>query len=187
MNDCYTVRDLIAELQRLNQDAFTNVHEIRVTGGNLGSVQLVITIDEAHVTRLVPPAIYTTYGTRLSDDATLNAIRTLQDGFQSQARMNEVLVAAQSIRELSAEVNEAKKDYALLELKANEYEDDRDRNAELWEAMKAERDRLAGLAQEAIDWGLNGDKGYDLLRATATKSALKAALAQAGQTGGTVG
>ena len=50
--------------------------------------------------------------------------------------------------------------------------------------LKAERDRLAGLAQEAIDWGLNGDKGYDLLRATATKSALKAALAQAGQGGG---
>ena len=33
MNDCYTVRDLIAELQRLNQDAFTNVHDQAGQGG----------------------------------------------------------------------------------------------------------------------------------------------------------
>lgn len=98
---------------------------------------------------------------------------------------NHLVRMENSIRELSAEVAEANKDYGCLAKKAREYEDDRDRNAELWEAMKAERDRLAGLAQEAIDWGLNGDKGYDLLRATATKSALKAALAQAGQGGGT--
>jgi len=55
---------------------------------------------------------------------------------------NHLVRMGNSIRELSAEVNEAKKDYALLELEANEYEEDRDRNAELWEAMKAEVERL---------------------------------------------
>ena len=57
---------------------------------------------------------------------------------------NHLVRMENSIRELSAEVNEAEKDYALLELIANEYEEGRDRNAELWERVKAERDRLAG-------------------------------------------
>jgi len=35
MNDCYTVRDLIAELQRLNQDAFTNVLAQAGQGGGM--------------------------------------------------------------------------------------------------------------------------------------------------------
>lgn len=119
--------------------------------------------------------------------------------------VGEVLVAAQSIRELSAEVNEAEKDYALLELEANEYEEGRDRNAELWERVKAERDRLAGevdglkqAAQSAIEdldgfiercWkgGPDGPVSYipEHDPAQAIIDALKSALAQAGQGGGT--
>ena len=48
--------------------------------------------------------------------------------------------------------------------------------------MKTKKSKLLELIDPKR--GLNGDKGYDLLRATATKSALKAALAQAGQGGG---
>lgn len=96
------------------------------------------------------------------------------------------------IRELSAEVAEAKKDYGCLAKKAREYEDDRDRNAELWEAMKAERDRLAGEVEGLrkfarncrdnfdCDMGANGSHPH-YCRACCAKSAL----AQAGQDGGT--
>lgn len=99
------------------------------------------------------------------------------------------------IRELSAEVNEAKKDYALLELETNEYEEGRDRNAELWERVKAERDRLAGenaKLREALEAAIKQLEHVETLRAmdwgpvpeTLTPDVIadaKSALAQAGQ------
>lgn len=108
---------------------------------------------------------------------------------------NHLVRMENSIRELSAEVNEAKKDHALLELKANEYEEDRDRNAELWERVKAERDRLAGenaKLREALEAAIKQLEHVETLRAmdwgpvpeTRTPDVIadaKSALAQAGQ------
>lgn len=106
---------------------------------------------------------------------------------------NHLVRMENSIRELSAEVVQVRgwyEDWFTRAFSLLEFVDETKLCGDVrkaaeeagakWEAMKAERDQLAGLAQEAIDWGLNVDKGYDLLRATATKSALKAALAQAG-------